>query len=78
MHKAKNIYFLLIEKKNEMAQGRGGPKQGTFPYLFLWVFSPLKSSYGHVLKKKHVSHIFWLTLHFFSRRTVTLFDDIFP
>ena len=22
MHKAKNIYFLLIKKKNEMAQGR--------------------------------------------------------
>ena len=28
MHKAKNIYYLLIWKKN-----RDGPRQGTFPYL---------------------------------------------
>ena len=33
MHKPKNIYFLLIWKKNEMAQDRGWPKAGTFPYV---------------------------------------------
>ena len=33
MHKAENIYFLLIEKKNEMAQGRGWPKAGYLPLL---------------------------------------------
>ena len=30
MDEAKNIFLLI--KKNEMAQGRGGPRQGTFPY----------------------------------------------
>ena len=31
MHKAQNIYFLLIKKKNEMAQGRGRPEAEYLP-----------------------------------------------
>ena len=33
MHKAKNIYFLLIYKKTRWPKAGGGPRQGTFPYL---------------------------------------------
>ena len=33
MHKAKNMYFLLIEKEISWAKARGCPRQGTFPYM---------------------------------------------
>ena len=33
MRKAKHIYFISLNK-NEITQGRGDPKQGTFPYTF--------------------------------------------
>ena len=34
MHKAKNIYFLLILKKTRWPKAGGGPRQGTFSYSF--------------------------------------------
>ena len=35
MHKAKNIYFLLVLKKMSWPKAGGGLRQGTLPYRIL-------------------------------------------
>ena len=39
MHKAKNIYFLLVKKKTRWPKAGGGLKQGTFAYIFFSIFT---------------------------------------